>query len=1030
MARHEVAELIAVLGRWWEDPALTGLRRLRPSTRAGRVPAADDPYARDLGGIWSFRLLERPTDAPGGWTAAAPDGWDRITVPGCWTTQGFDDRPQYTNIVMPFTGDPPHVPADNPTGLYRTTFRRPAGWARRRTILHLDGAESCCAVWCNGAFVGIATDSRLASEFDLTEHVRSGVNELAVMVIRWSAHTWMEDQDHWYHAGLERRVYLRSVPPVALADVRLTAGLGAAGAGRLTVAAIVDWGPRLADPTVGYQVRARIARASGAAPVSVLDVSSHVAAHLDAYRHPGPRADLDLRVPGVRAWSHEDPQRYPVTVELLDPSGAVVDEYETLVGFRSVEIRGAELLLNGVPLLIAGVNRHDHHPVTGKTLTDLELRDDLCNIKRCGFNAVRTSHYPPDPVVLDTCDEIGLWVVLEANVETHARIRELAHDRRFEHQYLERVQRAVQTHWNHPAIIGWSLGNEAGYGAAHAAGAAWVRATDPSRFVHYEGAAMDRWRGGAFVREWPDAQGAGASDVECPMYAPVERLIEWATQPGGPDKPLILCEYSHAMGNSNGGLADYWAAFEQHHGLQGGFIWDWKDQAFAMTDDANDPEGRPYWGYGGVFGDDPNDSVFCDNGMVNANGVPRPAVEEHRWLTRPIHTAVVGRTLRITNRRAFSGTADLVGTVTIAVDGVEHHRETLDPLDIAPGATARIKLRKGRTILGGERVTTVTWALRKAAAWAPRGHVVAWDQGYAGGRYPDDVPGPEAEFVPAFDGPRNGGIFTTGIHVPGDVPGPAPELGALLAGVGLDAAPRLALWRAPLDNDGIQAGPFAGLSDPLRRWRRWGLDRLTTSEPELRGRGGAWEISTTWTTAAGHPIEHLQRITPRSDGRVNFFEDVRIPAELSDLPRVGVWFALPAAHDRLRWYGRGPWETMPDRANAPLGVWSAQVAEQLVDYPWPQHHGSHVDTRWFELTDRRGRGVRAELDSLTFDASPYAVEQLTEARTLAELRPSDRVYARIDAALRGAGTGACGPDTTAVVKPGRYRFAYTLQPLP
>jgi beta-galactosidase len=296
VARDEVAELIAVLGRWWEDPALTGLHRLPASTRAGQVPAADDPYTRDLGGTWSFRLLDRPTDAPRGWTAAAPNGWDRIAVPGCWTTQGFGDHPQYTNVVMPFPGDPPHVPADNPTGLYRTTFRRPTGWATRRTILHVGGAESCCAVWCNGGFVGVASDSRLPSEFDLSEHVRSGTNDLAVMVIRWSAHTWMEDQDHWHHAGLERRVYLRSIPQVALADVRLTAGLDDQGSGTLAVAAIVDWGSRLGDPPAGYRVRARVGRVSGTAAVSVLDVTSHVSAHLDAYRHHGPRAHLDLRI--------------------------------------------------------------------------------------------------------------------------------------------------------------------------------------------------------------------------------------------------------------------------------------------------------------------------------------------------------------------------------------------------------------------------------------------------------------------------------------------------------------------------------------------------------------------------------------------------------------------------------------------------------------------------------------------------------------------------------------------------------------
>lgn len=940
--------LISVLGRWWEDPALTGLHRLPPSTWAGQVPAPADPYVHDLAGMWEFQLLDRPT-APLG------DDWRPIRVPGCWTTQGFADLPQYTNVVMPFAGDPPHVPERNPTGVYRTTFRRPAGWAKRRTILHLGSAESCAAVWCNGAFVGIASDSRLPSEFDLSEHVRAGVNELVVMVVRWSAHTWMEDQDHWYHAGLERRVYLRSVPPVSLADVRLTPQLAADGSATLAVEALVDWGSRRADPPAGWSVRVRLGRRSASAPVSVLDVVSHVHAHADAYRHPGPRAALALDVPRAQPWSHESPRRYSVVVELRDPAGTVVHSYAAQVGFRSVEVRGAELLLNGVPLLIAGVNRHDHHPVYGKTLTDDELRADIANIKRCGFNAVRTSHYPPDPVVLDACDELGLWVVLEANVETHARTRELAHDRRFEHQYVERVQRAVAAHWNHPSIIGWSLGNEAGYGAVHDAAAAWVRRTDPSRFVQYEGCVMDRWRDGAFVPEWHTA----ATDIECPMYAPVRNLVRWATETT-PDKPLILCEYSHAMGNSNGGIADYWDAFERYHGLQGGFIWDWKDQAFALTD----ADGTPYWGYGGCFGDGPNDgpndSVFCDNGMVNAAGVPRPAVEEHRWLTRPVRTAFDGDTLTITNRRGFTSIADLRGEVSAGGKVVRRLR-----LDLDPGESTRVEVPGADTIVWKDTTS----------------QVVAWDQS---------------------------DLVTTGSTTDDPVVEPVETTGSPAAELVRRTSPELTLWRAPTDNDGIQAGPFAGFADPLHRWRRWGLD---TRPPEQLG------------------VVHRRKVTRFADGGVRYDEDVRVPPELTDVPRVGVRFALPGEHTNLRWRGRGPWETMPDRRHAPIGTWTSTVAEQFVDYPWPQHHGSHVDTEWFELTDDRGRGVRCELGGLTFDVSQYSVETLTAARTLAELRPDGRIHVHIDAALRGAGTAACGPDTDAIVGPGRYRFSWTIRPI-
>ena len=331
------------------------------------------------------------------------------------------------------------------------------------------------------------------------------------------------------------------------------------------------------------------------------------------------------------------------------------DERRIVTGFRRVEIRGAELLAQRrAPPHRRGQPSRPSITVTAKALTDDDMRADMLNIKRGGFNAVRTSHYPPDPVVLDVCDEIGLWVVCEANVESHGRWEEVVYDQRFELNFVERVQRMVATHWNHPSVIGWSLGNEAGYGPAHDAAAAWVRATDPSRFVQYEGAAMWRWREG-LQTEWSPSPGAApplagardpsppgslalvrsATDIECPMYPSVADLVRWATETGGddgPDKPLILCEYSHAMGNSNGNLADYWAAFETHHGLQGGFIWDWRDQGL-LTHDA---EGREFYGYGGAFGDEPNDAAFCCNGMVGPDGTPHPAVEEHRWLTRPV----------------------------------------------------------------------------------------------------------------------------------------------------------------------------------------------------------------------------------------------------------------------------------------------------------------------------------------------------------------------------------------------------------
>ena len=1002
----ELEALIGVLGRWWEDPTLTALGRLPATTTA--VPDPDDPFVLDLHGAWAFRRVPEPTAAPAGWTVDAVDEWATAEVPGCWTSQGFGDHPHYTNVVMPFGGDPPSVPRANPTGLYRTTFRRRRGWARRRTILHIGGAETAAAVWCNGRFIGLCTDSRLPSEFDLTAAVVDGDNALAVMVVRWAASTWVEDQDHWHQAGLHRRVFLRSVATTSLADVRVTArlepdGPGGWASGRLDIVARVD------GPCHGWRIDTRletmtgraVGRSGAAAAVSQFDASGHRQAMVDAYRHPGPVAATTVALAGVHAWSHEDPHRYRAVVELVDPDGDVREQRRIVTGFKRVEVSGAELLLNGEPLLIAGVNRHDHNPRTGKTSTDEELRADVLNIKRCGFNAIRTSHYPPDPVVLDTCDEIGLWVVCEANLESHARLAEVVHDPRFERHYLERVQRTVATHWNHPSIIGWSLGNESGYGAIHDAAAAWVRATDRSRFVQYEGAVMRRWRGTGLVHDWH----APATDVECPMYAPVERLREWATRTAI-DKPLVLCEYSHAMGNSNGGLADYWEAFEQHHGLQGGFIWDWRDQAFLVSD----VDGVEYFGYGGVFGDEPNDSSFSCDGMVGPDGTPHPAVEEHRWLTRPVRCERAGARLRVTNRRSYTNIDDLVGRLSVEVDGRTVASRRIDVTGLAPGASTELELELPDRLVGSEAFVTVRWTQRRQTAWARRGHVVAWDQ------FPVDV-----------DAPPTSPPSRPKLDVAFDVVIDGDSVQLLRDGRPVfDAAPALALWRAPVDNDGVLVGPTARLVGATRRWLAWGLDELSLDDFELRTRGGTNVLRSRWSTGAGHTIEHVERITASNDGSVLFAEDVTIPPELDDLPRVGVRFTLPAGVDRLRWFGRGPWETATDRAHAPVGLWSGTVAEQFVPYVTPQHHGSHVEARWFELVDVDRRGVRVEIDRLTFDVSHHTPEALTAAATIAELFPTPEVHVHIDAALRGVGTGACGPDTTVIVGPGRYRFEWRL----
>ncbi|MEQ8840303.1 MAG: glycoside hydrolase family 2 TIM barrel-domain containing protein [Acidimicrobiales bacterium] len=1028
---------------WWELPETFEINRL-----PARAPLpTDDRWTRSLDGTWNFLLVGHPTAAPAGWDARTRRGrgWRSIEVPGSWTRQDTGDLPHYTNVQMPWPLEPPATPARNPTGLYRTTFTIPRGWATRRTILHVGGAESVAIVSCNGRFVGVGKDSRLASEFELTGHLVPGANVLAVMVVRYSDSTWIEDQDHWWHGGLHRGVSLRSTPPVHLADVATTADFDpTTGAGTLSVTARVGGesagiGPGWSTAVHMFDERGRSVP-GGAAEA---DVDAPIAGFgLDAYLatqgFEGCRSVTWLDLGAVEPWSAESPRRYRVAIELRNPDGKAVDATEVWVGFRRVEVGERRLLVNGRPVLINGVNRHDHHPVTGKTQSRDDLRADLVTMLQHNINAVRTAHYPNDPALLDLCDELGLYVIDEANVESHGRQDSLCHDVRYHGAIVSRVQRMVLRDRNHPCVIGWSLGNEAGHGAAHDAAAAWVRAVDPTRFVQYEGSLLTRVKhgtGSTTARHTvaPDASERMTSDIICPMYPSIsliERWAEWAEATGADDRPMILCEYSHAMGNSNGSLADYWRAFESHPALQGGFIWDWKDQGLAETDE----QGRFYWAYGGHFGDEPNDANFCINGLVGPDGEPHPALAEVAWCHRPARaTAESGRKVRIHNHRWFTDLSDLRCNWEVAVDGEVVERGRVDLPTIAPRSSKVVTIPRATAHhRGDEAFLTLRFALATATSWADRGHVVSTEQ--------LPLPTRPREVIAPRTGRRarvDGDTVTTGpvtVRLDRD----AATISAIdLHGRALVTGPIVAtLWRAPTDNDGVAQSWMAEVVGVRNRWLEWGLDRL---EVEPQGvtiddddrhddRGLTLRLRRRLVGPGAHADHHtVVRIEPH--GRVRFEDTITVPDEWSDIPRVGVSFPVDGRFDELRWFGPGPHETYPDRrAAATVGTWSSSIDDQYHSYVYPQEHGHHVDTRWVQLRDGRDR-VRIEADDrFGFSARRHSDAALTAATTLADLERGDQTEIHIDAAVRGLGTGACGPDTLPEhrVRPGVHHLRWQL----
>lgn len=977
-----LAPLDAFGPRSWERPEAVGFGRA-PMASTLRSPVGSPAReVRSLDGEWRFAL--RPAPDAVTWddvAGPAPASWTSIEVPGCWTVQDVGDIPQYTNVQMPFPGPPPAVPADNPTGVYRRTVEVPASWAGRRVELHVGGAETVLYVHVDGRPVGMGKDSRLPHVFDLTDLVApGGAVELALTVVRWSDATYLEDQDHWHHAGLHRSVELVALPAVRIADVHATADRDpATGDGQLRVDVHVE-APGIGPD--GLVVHVGLDRTDGSTP-DALRADAPV-----RWEHPtdelqnwlmfdGRRTRLELDVPAVAAWSAEDPVLHPLHVELRDASGALVDEVLLHVGFRRVEVVGHELLVNGQPVLIRGVNRHDHDPRRGKAVTAESIERDLVLMKQHNIDAVRTSHYPNDPVLYELCDRLGLYVVDEADLESHAYLRSLTKDPRWATAIEERVRRTVLRDKCHPSIICWSLGNESGISPALQAAAEWIRAFDPTRPIQYEGSIGEHLFGDLAAGQIPEmgevlARPKPESDLIAPMYPSVEDLVAWATRAPGPDRPLIMCEYIHAMSNSCGSLDRYWEAIRTHPGLQGGFVWDWVDQALLQRL----PDGTERLAYGGDFGDEPNDGPFCCNGLVAADRTPHPSLLELAKIVQPVQISAIDAArgvLRFVNERSFTDLSDLRGTWSLLVDGEVAATGPLDLPQVPPGASVelRVPLPAPLPTLAPGRVASllVELALAADAPWAAAGHVVAWEQVEVA-----RAPGPPA-------GPDGGGSVVVA-----------------------DLEPTLALLRAPIDNETF--GPTIG-EKHAHRWERIGLHSAA---------------------------ERVALATDATDdGRVR--HEVVVPDDLDDIPRVGVRLRLGPGIERVEWLGEGPHEGYTDRrCSTRLGRWTTPVDDWPVPYVHPQASGNRTGVRWLRFVRDDGTSalVIDELDDLQVTVARWTDEEVAAAAHLEDLptrAERDECYVWIDAAHRGVGSAAVGPevDPEHRVGPGTYRWSYRIR---
>ncbi|QAY77952.1 glycoside hydrolase family 2 TIM barrel-domain containing protein [Sphingosinicella sp. BN140058] len=988
----------------WENPAVFAIGKMPARATGFPFESRDKALAGHrtrserfllLNGPWQFMLSMDADHLPAGFERPDYDvsGWSKISVPADWQAEGHD-QPRYNNITYPFPADRPLIPhAANPVGSYRRDLDLPAGWAGEDIILHIGAAGSAYYVWVNGTRVGYSEDSKLPSEFDVTRFVRPGRNTIAIQVYRWSDGSYLEDQDFWRVSGIEREVFLMAAPKMRIRDFFVHAGLDSSyREGRLQVDLAVT---PLAKPAV--------------ARILLLDGDRKLAESTQRLQPNRQEQTIALAaaIPSVRPWTAETPNLYMLLVELADAGGRTIQSTYSRIGFRTVEMKNGLVTVNGQPITIRGVNRHEHDPATFHVISLESMERDIQLMKRANINAIRTSHYPNDPRLYELADRYGLYVMDEANIESHGymdfankhpeqrAIYQLGFDPAWEAAHVSRVANMVERDKNHPSILFWSLGNEAGIGPTFNKAAAAVKERDPGRLLSYLG--WGTWPG------VPDHRPNDYADIYAPMYDSAARMADYAEN-WAFRQPMIQCEYAHMQGNSGGNLKDYWDVIYAHPDkLQGGFIWDWVDQSmYRKTAD-----GRPYWGTGGEYGPNPGGDIEFGDGLMQADRTPNPQMFEVRKVYAPIqfegYDAASGR-LTVINRHDFLDLSGFDFGYTLLEDGIEVARGALPALSTAARKRQTIALTLPRHERRPGREYVLTVAARAKAGTVPAldaGAAVGWEQ-FVLGIEPAAVSRPAGDI--SLVETRNEIRLAAGDaelvvdRGSGLVKSYAARGQLLLEG----GAPNF--YRALIDND-----IGTGVERSHKIWSDASTARRVESVKAARLANGDAAVTVRYAIG-GDAARMVARYRMAGDGSVAVTGDFTpLKGDLPDPLRIGLAYAMPIRIDTLSWYGRGPHESYQDRkTGAPLGLWRGRIADQNHDYMRPQETGNKVDVRWMELSHHGGGGLRIVGDApLSMNALAFPYDDLSRrppgTRRSSDIVPHDEVSLMIDAVQAGIG---------------------------
>lgn len=985
----------------WENPAL--LERNREAAHVTLTPFADEetallgergasPFFKLLNGQWAFYYASSPQAIPAEFYAQdySVADWDSIPVPSNWQMHGYG-RPNYLNVAYPFPVDPPRVPNENPVGCYRRTFMLPASWRDRQVFLQFAGVTSAFYVWVNGRQVGYSQGSHLPSEFNITPYLHEGENSLAVQVMQWSDGSYLECQDMWRLSGIFRDVTLFATPGLHVRDFQVHTELDERykNAELRIDAAVKNY---TSATCAGYSLTAKLID-SDELLVMVKSISHSLVIAA------GEEMQYTLRdtIPVPCKWSAEEPELYTLLLILNGPDGQTLEVERCAVGFRKFEVKNQQVLVNGNPIKLRGVNRHDTHPDLGYAVSPASMLQDVMLMKQYNINAVRTSHYPNDPRWLDLCDQYGLYVVDETDIETHGfglvgDWGQLAKDPAWEKAFVERAERMVKRDRNHPSILMWSLGNEAGFGPNHVTMANWIRDTDPTRLVHYECAQQDP-----------------SVDVFSQMYPSVDFIIEQGKRTDD-QRPYFMCEYAHAMGNGPGNLKEYWDAIRKYPRLLGGCVWEWVDHGLRRHTES----GEEWFAYGGDFDDVPNDGNFCVDGLMFPDRLPYPSVLEYKKVLEPVHVEAVDlqqAKIRIENRYDTISLSHLEGRWALLEDGTIIEQGDLEGMQIRAGESTimSIPYTLPHREAGTEFLLNFSFSLACAKPWAPRGHEVATAQLALPVETPPVTVRSTTSMPPLAVATTTGSINVKGEDFSLEFD---TELGTLACWTYqniplLELGPKFTIWRAPTDNE-----------ESLRQqWQKHGYNCMASRVSSIcvtRREDALAEILVTATLGANTfapAFAYTTRYTIYGSGDLLLRTQITPLKTMPELPRVGVEMMLPAGFDTLHWYGRGPHENYIDRKESALvGIYRGTVQQQYVPYIRPQEYGNKSDVRWAALLNPQGIGLLAVGQPLLhFSAHHYTTENLTSASHPYELTRIPQTVLNLDYRHAGLGSNSCGP---------------------